>query len=244
MGRILVICPQQGLLEMVSRILSDAHEVEAFPHYQAAENRLAAKAAYETVLCGLDDPDWAIRIFAKAAECSTDTRLIPIAKDAAQFDQFLKLWTGDAQGNMKRKNIGRRWLPEHFTVGDLHALLPACGNASDNLPSPEPDLPADGGSAAKETQKKSPGRSPLGPPGAAPQADNDKAELALETPRTLGIGTIIDGYRLLRSIGQGGFGAIWMCANGTSEEHLAIVAHFEVVSLPSRPSSRRLSTSR
>jgi hypothetical protein len=222
MGRILVIYPQQGLLDMVRRILTKGFEVEAFERYQPAKNRLAADVAYEAVLCGLEDPDWAIRIFEKAAECSADTRLIPIARDAAQFDQFLEQWTGDGQRKQKRRNIGRQWLPEHFTVGDLHALFPSRGNASINLPSPEPDFPADGGRAAEETQNQSRSGSPSGPPGAAPHADSDEAESAPETPRTLGIGTIIDGYRLVCSIGRGGFGTTWMCVNETTEQRLAI----------------------
>jgi hypothetical protein len=222
MGRILVICPQQGLSDMIRRILTDAYEVEAFEHYQPAENRLAAGAVYEAVLCGLDDPDWAIRIFEKAAECSADTRLIPIAKDATQLDQFLEQWNADGRRKKKRGRIGRQWLPEHFAVGDLHALFPPPGHASNNLPSPEPDLPAGRGSAVEETQKQSGIGSSSGPPGAAPHADSDEAESAPETPRTLGIGTIIDGYRLVCSIGRGGFGTTCMCVNETTEQRLAI----------------------
>ena len=152
MGRILVIYPQQGLLDMVRSILQKRFEVDAFEHYQAAENRLAADVAYEAVLCGLDDPDRAIKIFEKAAECSTDTRLIPIARDATQFDRFLEQWNAAGRRKEKRGHISRQWLLEHFTVGDLHALFPPSGSTSNNLPSPEPDLPTDEGSAAEETQ--------------------------------------------------------------------------------------------
>ena len=233
MGRILVIYPQQGLLDMVRRILTNAYEVETFERYRPAENRFTADAAYEAVLCGLEDPDWAIKIFEKAAECSADTRLIPIARDALQFDRFLEQWTGDGPRKKKRRKIGRQWLPEHFTVGDLHVLFPprarepatdATGDLAESHKESliEPGLPADQGSAAEETQKEGGSGSPSSPPRAAPPADSEEGESAPETPRILGIGTIIDGYRLVCSIGRGGFGTTWMCVNETTEQRLAI----------------------
>ena len=222
MGHILVIYPQQGLLDMVRSILQKRFEVDAFEHYQAAENHLAADVAYEAVLCGLDDPDRAIRIFEKADECSADTRLIPIAKDAAQVDRFLEQWNADGRRKKKRGRISRQWLPERFTVGDLHALFSQRGNASEDLPSPEPDLPADGDSAVEETRKQSSSGSSPGPTVAAPHADDVEAESAPDAPRPLGIGTVIDGYRLVCVIGRGGFGTTWMCVNETTERRLAI----------------------
>jgi serine/threonine protein kinase len=57
---------------------------------------------------------------------------------------------------------------------------------------------------------------------ASPNEAGAEGERATDLPGALGIGTIIDGYQLLCSIGQGGFGAIWMCVNGTSEKRLAI----------------------
>ena len=123
MGRILVIHPHQAFLDMVARILTDRYEVEVLEHYRPAETRLATGAPYEAVLCGLSEPAWAIRIFEKAAAASEHTRLIPIASDLTQLDWFRDQWNSDAPRKQNYGSVGQEWLPEHVTVGDIHALF-------------------------------------------------------------------------------------------------------------------------
>jgi hypothetical protein len=123
MGRILVIHPHQGFLDMVARILTDRYEVQVLEHYRPAETRLATGAPYEAVLCGLSEPAWAIRIFEKAAAASEHTRLIPIASDLTQLDWFRDQWNSDAPRKQNYGSVGQEWLPEHVTVGDIHALF-------------------------------------------------------------------------------------------------------------------------
>jgi hypothetical protein len=134
MGRVLVIYPLQGLLDMVRRVLQSRFDVDAFEQYQSAVNRLEEGAAYEAVLCGVDEPAWTIKIFEKAAARSARPRLIPIASDFIQFDGFKDQWDSGAQRIEKYGSIGHEWLRERFTVGDIHALFPPPAQELPNLP--------------------------------------------------------------------------------------------------------------
>ena len=49
MGRILVIHPQTGFLDLVKRVLEGAHDVEVFQDYHSAVNRLAEGVFFEAV---------------------------------------------------------------------------------------------------------------------------------------------------------------------------------------------------
>ncbi len=233
MGRILVIHPRQGFLDTITHILTNAYEVEVFEHYPPAAYRLGAVEAYEAVLCGLADTAWALKIFEQAATCSADTRLIPVASDLTQLDSFREQWDSDARRKQKYGSIGPEWLREHFTVGDIHNLFPprahelapnATGKpaASKRTSRTESDLPADEGSTAEGAQEQSSSAKAASPISAAPHEDGVEGERSADSPSTLGIGTIIDGYRLVCSIGRGGFGTTWMCVNGTTENRLAM----------------------
>jgi Protein kinase domain len=233
MGRILVIYPEQGFLELLRRMLTKWREVEVFEHYQQAENRLLAGAAYEAVLCGLTEPGWAIKIFEKVAALSANTRLIPIAGDLTQLDSFRQQWNSDARRKQKYGSVGQQWLPARCTTGDVFGLFPS--RAAEPAPDAvskrtesnevipiDLDLPADQGSTGERYQKPNCSGTAAKPSGADPHEDGGEGAQRAESPCALGIGTIIDGYRLVCSIGHGGFGTAWMCVNGTTEKRLAI----------------------
>src|ERR1019366_4119129 len=92
MGRILVIHPQTGLLDLVQRVMASAHNVEVFPDYFSAANRLAANGAFDAVLCGLDEGVRPFETFEQALVMSPGTRLIPIATNEVEFESFRDQW--------------------------------------------------------------------------------------------------------------------------------------------------------
>jgi hypothetical protein len=57
---------------------------------------------------------------------------------------------------------------------------------------------------------------------ALPPADEARKVLTPGDPGAPATDAVIDGYRLLCSIGEGGFGKTWMCLNETTERRMAI----------------------
>src|ERR1022692_1896183 len=92
MGRILVIHPQTGLLDLVQRVMASGHNVEVFTDYYSAANHLTANGAFDAVLCGLDEAVRPFETFEQALAKSSATRLIPIATNEAEFVSFCEEW--------------------------------------------------------------------------------------------------------------------------------------------------------
>lgn len=125
MGRILVVCPQRGFLELIQAVLKDAHTVEAFERYEPAINRLSADEIFDAVLCAPAELLRTVELFEQAAEHSADTRLLLIAKDAPQAAAFWERWNSDAKHKKRNGQFGQAWLPERCTAGEILALLQA-----------------------------------------------------------------------------------------------------------------------
>lgn len=178
---------------MVKQTLEDTHQVEVFTKYQPAEERLAAGAACDAVLCGLDQPAAAIRVFERTCDCSPGARLILIAGDQNAANQFREQWDAVARRKKRKTTPDLEWLREPCTVSDILALFPPPSEAS-----------------AKHSE-------------ASPTArDEPEAEPHQTSPRSRLAGSVVDGYRLIcplgHTTGQGGSATTWMCVNETTEK--------------------------
>jgi len=199
MGRILVIHPQTGFLDLVKLVLEGAHDVEVFQDYHSAVNRLAEGVVFEAVLCGLQDAARTCEIFEKAIANSPGTRLILIAKDEAGFVSHCDLWNAFAQRKGLNASIGKEWLRDPCTTGQILALFraPRASPGQESaVGAPEEDGP---GLVAGETETRN-----------------------LTHPFPLGSGEVIDGYRLTCAIGQGGFGTTWLAVNEATGKRVAV----------------------
>ena len=123
MGRILVVHPQRGFLELIQRVLTDAQQVEGVERYESASKRLSADETYDAVLCLLAEPLRPVEIFEQASRRSAATRLISIAKDAPQAATFWEQWNADARHPEGIGRSGKAWLPERCTAGEILTLL-------------------------------------------------------------------------------------------------------------------------
>ena len=88
MGRILVVCPQRGFLELSQAVVKDAHTVEVLERYESAINRLSANEVFDAVLCAPTELQRTFELFEKATERSAATRLLLITKDAPRAVAF------------------------------------------------------------------------------------------------------------------------------------------------------------
>jgi len=228
MGPILVIHPQGGLLDVIQRMLANAYEVEVFQDDRRAEQRLATGTACEAVLCGLDQPARAMKIFEKTCECSPAARLIPIARDLNQVSEFREQWESDTQRKEKSRKIGQEWLPERCTAGDILALFPAVtgGSAKSTETNMGTNMEASTATAEKPTPERKPkpsqGEAASAPGLVAQDPERPDEERGTDHLRLRRAGTVIDGYQLICCIGQGGFGTHWMCVNTTTERLMAM----------------------
>jgi len=125
MGRILVVHPQRGLLDLITGVLRDAHQVDVVERYEAAITRLDAKEAYDAVLCTLNEPLRTVEVFQKSLLCHAATLLIPIARDATQIGAFQEQWQAADRHQQTNGCVGPAWLPERPTVHEIRGLLVA-----------------------------------------------------------------------------------------------------------------------
>ncbi|HVM51316.1 MAG TPA: protein kinase [Candidatus Acidoferrum sp.] len=198
MGRVLVIYPEKGFLALVRRALAGLHEVEAFEQHRAALNRLAAGSAYETVLCAVQDTAAAIAVFEKALAGAPGTRLIALAVSEEQLGRFRDEWNSDARRREANPRVGQAWLRLPCTVGDLLAV---CGAPAEG----RTRQPAEGPVRGRPAPARAAGGTEQHGTGFAPEA-----------------GALIEGYRLIASIGQGGFGTLWLAANEATGRRVAV----------------------
>src|SRR6266568_2590864 len=205
MRRILIIYPNKGLSDLVKQVLLGAYEVEGFEKYESAVNYLVANGVYEAVLCGLAEPTRTIEVFEKVAEALAHTRLIPIADSAAQVARFCDEWSADKGRYKTSRTIGQELLPEPCTAGEILALFPTVierqpGETSLGESEKDGPVPMEGESEAA---------------GRAPAQD-------IPNQNPLRCGMVVDGYRLVCLIGQGGFGVTWRAENETTAKPVAI----------------------
>src|SRR5262245_20172575 len=78
MGRILVIHPRLGLLDLVQRVLTGRHEVVVFDKYEPALERISSNGEYEAVLCSLEEFGRTTEIFEKMSEHSPRAQLMAV----------------------------------------------------------------------------------------------------------------------------------------------------------------------
>ena len=194
-----MIHPQTGLLDLVQRVMASAHNVEVFPDYFSAANRLAANGAFDAVLCGLDEAVRPFETFEQALATSSATRLIPIATNEVEFESFRDQWNSAPRRKKLNASIGKDWLRDPCTTGQILALF---GARPEN---PLRDL------SSREAENDSPG---------TVESENDTGNRPQPCP--LGSDDVIDGYRLIGSIGQGGFGTTWLAVNEATGRRVAV----------------------
>ena len=136
MGRILVVHPQRGLLELIRRVLSDAHALELCERYEPALICLNAVDRYDAVLCSVHEASRTVELFEKSRQHSPQTRLALIARDVSQVTAFNEQWNATAGQNTTRGRLAKAWLPERCTAGEILALFQE--PAYDDPPSLEP----------------------------------------------------------------------------------------------------------
>ncbi len=184
MGRVLVIHSQASFLELVKRVLAGSHKVETIEDPRLAFERLIPNEPYEAVLCDLNEPALTMEVFEKALRAGS-VRLVSIASDKTQFDEFSEQWKLYASHQESRATLNTSWLPDHCTAGEILAVIPK--------------------PAVKTMQ-------PV-------EAVDEIGDLPLPAVES---GTIIDGYKLLFVIGQGGFGSTWLGINQTTGKRVAV----------------------
>ena len=199
MGRILVIYPQKGFLDLLKRVLTGLHEVDGFQEYKSAADCLAGGASYDALLCGLDSVPRTIEIFEDALARSPGTRLIPVAKNEAEVLSFCEQWNSVARRKQRNPLVGKEWLRPPCTAGDILAMFPVPAKSATQDASARPVGPQPSASGVTE-----------------PGARNPKQ---VSSPAA---GTLIDGYRLIHPIGQGGFGTLWLAANESTGRRVAV----------------------
>jgi hypothetical protein len=130
-------------LELVKRVLMDSRGVDVFDAYQPAIDQLRTNGVYDAVLCGLDDPARTIECFEAALNRTADTRLILIASDETQVVDFCELWNADPKRKKRSSSIGKEWLRERCTAGEILALF--------KTPPPELGQAEEAGAGENET---------------------------------------------------------------------------------------------
>lgn len=123
MGRILIIYPHQGLLDILRGVLSGAHSLEMYRNPQAALRQFAEPQAYDSVLCGLQEPPHALEVFSRVIESSANARLIPIAQNQTQVEIFSALWNADPKRSERNDRLEKEWLADPCTMGEILALF-------------------------------------------------------------------------------------------------------------------------
>jgi len=199
MGRVLVVYPKPGFLDLVKKVLGGTHEVEAFQDYWVAVHHLADNDAFQVVFCGLDDMDRAGDLFEKVLAKSSRTRLIPIAESQAVVENFRNRWNSGPQRQQRHLSISGAWLPDPCTAGQILGLFAA----PDASPATRVEVAGAGSKRSAIVQGE-------------PTLDQSAR------PNSRSAGQVVDGYRLIRAIGQGGFGTTWLAINEATDRRVAV----------------------
>jgi hypothetical protein len=210
MGRVLVVYPQRGFLNLVKQVLNGSREVDICQDIRTATERLISQGPYEAVLCGIDDSAAAIQFFGTVVKCSPATRLIPIAVSQRQIDAFLEQWRSDTNPRPSNSGIGMAWLPDPCTATQVLELFRTPVHQEFNKyqldsSAGEQQGPRDWQGGGKQAREQT--------------VADDRDESEREAWSS---GDVLDGYRLVFVIGKGGFGTTWLAVNETTGNRVAI----------------------
>ena len=123
MGRILIIYPQRGLVDVLRGVLSGSHTLQVFDSPEPALPDLGKPQKYDAVLCGLHSFSQTAEIFSKAIESSAAIRLIPIAGTRAEVDGFSAFWNSEPARRQRKDDVAKEWLADPCTTRDILALF-------------------------------------------------------------------------------------------------------------------------